>query len=147
MTDDARFGGGQIRINGYIIQGVTDCTGADIQIAATIAHEFGHVLGIPDYYHPIGQITPENRRWVLGCWALMAAGSWGCGPVTDRSLFGPTHMISWSKHWLGWLDYEDIGPVHDQEFVLQPARTSGSAYRSAHRRQSGPGCPVRNHRR
>ena len=129
-TNDARPGGGNIRVNGYIIQGATDCSGQDIQTAATIAHEFGHVLGLPDYYHPIGQITPENRRWVLGCWSLMAAGSWGCGPVTERSSpFGPTHMISWSKHWLGWLDYQEVGSVHDEEFVLRPARTSGEALR------------------
>ncbi|HEX9886133.1 MAG TPA: immune inhibitor A domain-containing protein, partial [Longimicrobiales bacterium] len=130
VTDDPGFGGESIVVNGYIIQGVTDCGGNQVQSAGTVSHEFGHVLGLPDYYHPIDGIEPQHRRWVLGCWALMAAGSWGCGPVGTLWPFpGPSHMISWSKHWLGWLDYVDVGPVHDAEYVLDPVETSGTALR------------------
>lgn len=130
VTDDMGADGKPIRVNGYIIQGVTDCSGESVQDAGTISHEFGHVLGLPDYYHPVDGLEPENRRWVLGCWALMAAGSWGCGPVgSSREAFGPTHMISWSKQWLGWLQYQEVGPVRNQEFVLDPVETTGQALR------------------
>ena len=77
-TDDARPGGGFVRIDGYIVQSTSDCTGVEVQIANTIAHEFGHVLGLPDYYHPTASGGPVGRRWILGCWELMAAGAWGC---------------------------------------------------------------------
>ena len=51
-TNDARTGGGMIQINGYITQSAVGCDGQSVQIANVIAHEYGHVLGFPDYYHP-----------------------------------------------------------------------------------------------
>lgn len=127
VTDDVGPGGTPVKVNGYIIQGVTDCSGVAVQTAATIAHEFGHVLGLPDFYHPVGGIEPEHRRWVLGCWELMAAGAWGCGPVAERLPFGPTHMMAPQKELLGWAETEVAGEVWDQEFVLEPVQQSGRA--------------------
>ena len=47
-----------------------DCT------IGVYCHEYGHVLGLPDLYDSSDGILPEQRRWVVGCWGLMAAGSW-----------------------------------------------------------------------
>lgn len=130
VSNDPGASGQPIVADGYIIQGATRCGGAEVQTAATIAHEYGHVLGLPDYYHPVGGRTPEFRRWVLGCWDLMAAGSWGCGPVgSTPGLFGPTHMTSWNRYVLGWLDYREVGEVRDTVVELRPIRTSGDALR------------------
>ncbi len=129
-SSDARTGGGVIQVNGYIVQSVTDCGGVSVQDASTIAHEYGHVLGLPDYYHPMDNTGAAGRRWVLGCWALMAAGSWGCGPLDDRSdPFGPSHMSVKSKDDLGWSSYIDVGNVRDHEVFLDPIQTSGRALR------------------
>ena len=68
-SSDQGAGGGGIKVNGYIIQGATDCTGDALQTANTTAHELGHLLGLPDFYHPIDGRQPWQRRWVLGCWA------------------------------------------------------------------------------
>jgi M6 family metalloprotease-like protein len=131
VTDDIGTAGDTIRINDYITQGVTDCTGTGVQNAAIIAHEFGHALGLPDYYHWVDRAAgPQGRRWVLGCWSLMAAGSWGCGPVEDAPpLFGPTHLTALSKEQLGWAQYVDPGEVWSEEIVLSPMRESGVALR------------------
>ncbi|MDP2957124.1 MAG: M6 family metalloprotease domain-containing protein [Longimicrobiales bacterium] len=119
-----------IRVDAYIVQSAVDCGGVNPQDAATIAHEFGHVLGLPDYYHPTTSGGAEVRRWVLGCWELMAAGSWGCGPHAPAGEpFGPTHMSARSKNYLGWLDYVTVGQVWDQEIVLEPVQKSGQALR------------------
>ncbi|MCH7905726.1 MAG: hypothetical protein IH944_14315, partial [Armatimonadetes bacterium] len=92
------------------------------------SHEFGHVLDLPDLYHPIDGLEPQNRRWVLGCWGLMAAGSWGCGDGSTRGAsFGPTHFSPWSKEQLGWIQWIDVGDVFDEEFVLGPAQQSRQA--------------------
>ncbi len=120
-----------VRANAYIIQSATDCSGARIQDASTIAHEYGHVLGLPDYYHPV---DPEagsfGRRWVLGCWGLMAAGAWGCGVHgEDRGDFGPTHLSARSKYRLDWLAYDVAGEGVDVEHVLRPVQESGRALR------------------
>jgi M6 family metalloprotease-like protein len=130
VTDDIGVGGDTIRIQDYITQGATDCTGEGVQDAAVIAHEFGHALGLPDWYHWVdSSLGPYGRRWVLGCWALMAAGSWGCGPVEDRVPFGPTNMIGFSKDYLGWIDFTDPGEVWNDTIMLGPVRTTGEALR------------------
>lgn len=119
-----------VRVNDYITQGVSDCSGTKVQDAGTIAHEFGHALGLPDYYHPVTSTRPEGRRWVMGCWALMAGGSWGCGRIGEsRGPFGPTHMMAHSKYQLGWVSYLDVGEVWNHEVVLDPVQTSGLALR------------------
>lgn len=119
-----------IEVDGYITQGVTDCTGEQLQGAEVMTHEYGHVLGLPDYYHWVDRTAgPRGRRWVLGCWGLMAAGSWGCGEVEAegelRDPFGPTHMSARSKSYLGWVDLMDPGEVWNEEIVLGPIQTSG----------------------
>ena len=130
-TDDPGANGDVIRIQDYIVQSAADCTGEQVQDAGTITHEFGHALGLPDWYHWIdSSLGPFGRRWVLGCWALMSAGSWGCGPVEDeRQPFGPTHMIGYSKAWLGWVDYLEVGEVWNEEIVLEPMETTGRPLR------------------
>lgn len=130
-TDDVGISGDTIYVQDYITQGATDCAGENVQDAAVITHEFGHALGMPDWYHWIDRdIGPFGRRWVMGCWALMAAGSWGCGPVTEsRAPFGPTHMVGFSKEYLGWVDYTDLGEVWNEEIVLDPIQTSGELLR------------------
>lgn len=104
-TKDLRPDGTPIVINGYITQSTVTCNGTDVQSASVIAHEFGHVLGLPDLYHPAGGIEPEHRRWVVGCWSLMAAGSWGCGDPRSRTEdFGPTLMGPWERIRFGWTE-------------------------------------------
>ena len=129
-TDDMGANGTPIRVNGYIVQSAVDCSGVNIQGAETIAHEYGHVLGLPDYYHPTAAGGADGRRWVLGCWELMAAGSWGCGPHgSTRGPFGPTHFSARTKNSLGWLSYVTVGEVWDEELTLEPVQTSGEALR------------------
>ncbi|RMH23542.1 MAG: M6 family metalloprotease domain-containing protein [Gemmatimonadetes bacterium] len=122
---------GPIRVDNYIIQGSTDCSGQVLQTANTVTHEFGHILGLPDIYHAIDGIEPQNRRWILGCWAIMAAGSWGCNDGGSRGLnaFGPTGMSPWSRDQLGWETWIEAGDVVEAEFVLPPASTSQAALR------------------
>ena len=131
QTNDIGANGLPILVHDYITQSAADCSGTKVQDAGVIAHEFGHALGLPDYYHWVDrELGPEGRRWVLGCWALMAAGSWGCGPVgSTREPYGPAHMIGHSKGTLGWVDYLDIGEVWNEEIFLGPAQTDGNVLR------------------
>ncbi len=129
VTDDARFGGGFIRIDDYITQSVVDCDGEPVQKVGTIAHELGHVLGLPDLYDATEGIQPQQRRWVLGCWSLMAGGSWGCGQL-EGPWNRPTHMSPWEKSRLGWVAVEDVGnAAKGLEFVLEPVQSSGRVLR------------------
>jgi len=88
-TNDARSGGGFIRINNYVIQPALACGGGLIEIGV-FCHEFGHALGLPDLYD-----TDGNSQG-LGNWCLMAGGNWNM-PTS------PAHMCAWSKAQLGWV--------------------------------------------
>jgi immune inhibitor A len=55
------------------------------------AHEFGHVLGLPDLY------DTSYRSEGVGIWCLMGGGSWGGGG--DK----PTRLSAWSLSKLGWI--------------------------------------------
>jgi len=56
------------------------------------AHEFGHVLGLPDLY------DTTYRSGGIGDWCLMAAGSWGGNG--DQ----PCRMSAWCMSKLGWIN-------------------------------------------
>lgn len=123
-TDDIGASGAPIVVDDYIIQSAVDCRG-DVQNITTIAHELGHVLGLPDFYDATDGIQPEQRRWVLGCWSLMAGGAWGCGTENREAWNVPTHMSAFEKLAMGWLDnVEPVGAVRDAEFALGPVAES-----------------------
>jgi M6 family metalloprotease-like protein len=126
VSRDTSYSGGFVRVNDYIIQSTVACDGANVQTATTIAHELGHVLGLPDLYDSTDGILPEQRRWVVGCWSLMAAGSWGCGTMNRNDWVRPTHFGAWEKERLGWLTLVEV--VQDalgRDITLDPVITSG----------------------
>ncbi len=61
------------------------------------AHEFGHILGLPDLYD-----TDYSTKGI-GLFGLMGAGSWG--RADERQLPGssPSHLCAWSKYQLGFV--------------------------------------------
>ena len=78
------------------------------------AHEFGHDLGLPDYYDTAGG---ENGT---GFWNLMSSGSWmshGDGTIGTT----PNHMGATEKLFLGWLDYETVEPGERERVKLGPS--------------------------
>jgi hypothetical protein len=124
LSDDVAANGGFIVVNDYTIQSAADCGGIDVQKATTIAHELGHVLGLPDLYDSSQGLLPEQRRWVVGCWDLMAAGSWGCGTMNREDWVRPTHFGAWEKERLGWLDaLTVVDEVLDDQFILDPVQS------------------------
>ncbi|WP_345752183.1 immune inhibitor A domain-containing protein [Microbacterium rhizophilus] len=78
------------------------------------AHEFGHDLGLPDYYDTAGG---DNGT---AFWTLMSSGSWlghGEGSIGTT----PNHMGPSEKLFLGWLDFEVVEPEADGTVKLGPA--------------------------
>lgn len=91
-------------------------------------HEFGHVLGLPDFYDTQ---TAVSR---IGAWEIMDAGTWTYVPSDPpHSLPGslPARLSAWSKALLGWSAPELLAPgsgeVLQASFVLQAAGDGGTA--------------------
>ena len=128
-SNDLRPNGQPVLVDDYIMQSVLSCDGTP-QSISTIAHETGHAFGLPDFYDPAGGILPGQRRWVLGCWTLMAAGSWGCGDGSSSGkVLRPSHMGAYEKQRLGWIEETDAGAAANQFFTLPPVQSSGRSLR------------------
>jgi immune inhibitor A len=90
------------------------------------AHEFGHILGLPDLY------DRDRSTSGLGIFGIMAAGSWG--RVDNNSLPGssPVHFCAWSKYQLGWLDpiaIERMGVSQLENQSILSSSANNVAYR------------------
>ncbi len=94
-TNDARTGGGVIRVNDYVIQPAFNCGGATVIDIGVFCHEFGHAFGLPDLYDVNGGAQG------IGHWGLMGAGNWNLPN-------NPSHMCAWSKDQLGWVNVVDV---------------------------------------
>lgn len=82
------------------------------------AHEFGHVLGLPDQY----DYGYESEG--TGMYTLMAGGSYGRNiPSGYYSGNTPVHMDAWSKLYLGFADAQLITPANGnrQKITLRPS--------------------------
>lgn len=128
-TDDMGQSGEPILVNDYIMQSAVNCNGTEVQPPTVIGHELGHVLGIPDFYDNTDGIQPTERRWVMGCWALMAGGAWGCGQVDRTEWNVPTHMAPYAKLMLGWVNETIVDPGLNELVTLGPVHTSRSVLR------------------
>jgi M6 family metalloprotease-like protein len=81
---------------------------AEFGVLGAYAHEFGHLLGLPDLYD-------ENQLWVedtrVGRWGLMAEGA------HLNYLQRPCHPLAWSKVTLGWVTPQTVIPQANTEIV------------------------------
>jgi M6 family metalloprotease-like protein len=116
-TADPAAGGGVIRIRDYVMQsGVGGAGGCDVGSPVAIgtsAHEFGHGLGLPDFYDVAG---PTEG---IGHWGLMGSGNW-------RTQQSPARMTPWSLNELGWITVVSV--TSNTSLTLPPITTSRTAY-------------------
>lgn len=80
------------------------------------AHEFGHVLGVPDLY----DYGYDSEG--VGAYTIMAGGSWtrypNSAPYSGNS---PVYFDAWSKIYLGFAAPSATVTSGSQQFTLQPA--------------------------
>lgn len=71
-------------------------SGTDITAIGVISHEFGHVLGAPDYYDTDYASSGGNYTGT-GNWDIMAGGSWNNGGLTpaNHNAYTKTYVYNW----------------------------------------------------
>src|SRR5262245_33718819 len=106
------FGGSQIGGSKYWLGDYT--VEAENGGLGVFAHEFGHDLGLPDFYDTN---AGENGT---AFWTIMSSGSW-IGDGTEDIGTKPDYMGPWEKLQLGWLDYSVVGQGEDANVTLDPS--------------------------
>ena len=131
LSGDVAAGGGVIRVrNQYSgFSGTTQRGHVFTVTAATMCHEFAHVLGLPDLFDQSsltadGKLEPVADSAGIGKWGLMGLGTLGWG-IED----GPNAFSAWSLAQLGWLgvDNENLEVITDSRtgIVLEPTDRGG----------------------
>ena len=106
-----------VRIRDYVIQGGQGgdggCASGAPQAMGVVAHELGHILGLPDLYDTGG--SSEG----VGHWGLMGSGNWR---VPTR----PAYMEAWSRSELGWVT--EVLLERDTVLTISPVETADTVY-------------------
>ena len=88
----------------------------------TFCHEFGHVLGLPDYYDTDDK---DGSQYTIGDWDIMCSGSYnGNGKTPPTYSAGERFQLGWLKP----IQLQDAGP-----YTLEPLATTNTAYLIAHK--------------
>jgi len=90
------------------VSGKRYITSGEIEEINVICHEFGHMLGLPDFYEKKGE------RKGFGPWCTMASGY--------RGLY-PRSFCAWSKAHLGWCKPTVVDAATPQKLVLRPIQS------------------------
>ena len=71
----------------------------------TFAHEFGHCLGLPDFYD-----TGDGDHYGMGDWDIMCMGCY------NNDGFTPAGYTAYEKNFMGWIEY--ITPLPGTYYTL-----------------------------
>lgn len=96
VSQDRAQRGGSIRVRSG--DGAVQRGRSFAEAVGTMAHEFGHILGLPDLYDREFEAEPADDSGGIGYWGLMGHGNRGWGEVD-----GPNPFCVWSLGQLGWL--------------------------------------------
>ncbi len=68
-------------------------------ILGVLAHQFGHVLGLPTLFD---NDSSNGASQGIGNWGLMGTGVW------NASGYVPAQLSAWSRYYLGWEDTVEV---------------------------------------
>ena len=105
---------GGVRLASYACTSEYRGTGTTRAPIGTFCHEFGHVLGLPDFY------DTTYDHYTIGNWDIMCSGSYN-----NQGRTPPTYA-SHERFYLDWL--KPVQLTNPGEYFLQPLTESNSAY-------------------
>lgn len=108
-----------IRLNGKLLSSyacTSELRGRSTAMCAigTFCHEFGHVLGLPDFY------DTSYGQYTVGEWDIMCSGNYNNYSRT------PPSYSSYERFYLGWLTPQQL--TEPNHYYLSPLTESNTAY-------------------
>jgi M6 family metalloprotease-like protein len=126
VTRDVSVRGVPIRVGTDRYSGSLSSEGPFSQLVGTMAHEFGHALGLPDLYDLAHERQADDSAGI-GRWGLMGWGAHGWAG-TD----GPTELSAWSREKLGWVGVDNerlFVTATDTSVIVDDIRRGGHIVR------------------
>ncbi len=87
---------------------------------AVFCHEFGHALGLPDFYVTDDSYSHDDS---FGNWSIMDTGSY-----LDSECRAPIGYTAYEKSYMGWLDLKEIGDQNEVTLLSPLGLAEQSAY-------------------
>ncbi len=123
-------------------------SGSGITRIGVICHEFGHVLGAPDYYDT--NYDTGGRFNGTGRWDLMAAGSWNNGGATPahHNAYTKVKVYNWATaevlNAAKTLELKDVVASNNSFYQINTT-TSGEYFIMENRQQKGFDAEIPGH--
>lgn len=101
----------QVRINSYFVgnellqsygKGPNDVTDAHMDGVGLFCHEFGHALGLPDFYYTGSDATLNRDLLTMDYWSIMDYGQYYFNG------YAPPGYTAFERSTLGWLDVKEL---------------------------------------
>ena len=108
-----------IHFNSFFVGNELYTGGTQLMGMGTFCHEFGHALGLPDFYCTDYSYEEDDA---FGMWSIMDTGGY------EGDTYAPMGYNAYEKSYMGWLEMKEIGDA--TEVILQsPLGTAeNSAY-------------------
>lgn len=109
-----------LQFNSFFVGNELNTGGSTLMGLGVFCHEFGHALGLPDFYCTDYSYSQDDS---FGNWSIMDTGSY-----VDDYCRKPIGYNAYEKSYLGWLDLKEVGDA--EEVVLQSpfGKAENSAY-------------------
>ena len=96
-------------------------------IVGVLAHEYGHVMELPELFDRTNQTSPNDHAGHsagIGYWGVMGRGADGYGGADTGISDGPAPMTAWSRAEVGWLDSRVETMSSDQDVTIPVINSS-----------------------
>lgn len=109
-----------IRFNSFFVGNEVAYGGTKLMGPAVFCHEFGHALGLPDFYVTDYSYDGDNP---FGHWSIMDTGAY-----VDDECRAPMGYNAYEKSYMGWLELKEIGDATEVVLGSPLGTAENSAY-------------------
>ena len=107
------------KLNNYACSGEIDGVTKDRSGIGVLCHEFGHVIGLPDYYDADGNSNGNTTNLTPNEWSIM---DYGC---YNNDVNTPPDYSIFDKYWMGWATPEVLAKDAQENVTLGTGYTEG----------------------